>query len=104
MADIPLLQSEFLNCPCASATPTNSQQQQLLILLFTDRLTPSEAEVKLRSTVSQPKSCRTRDHILLSYLGIPNVEGQVPVFISRWNSVAQLYPQARGYLYVASYD
>jgi hypothetical protein len=34
----------------------------------------------------------------------PNLEGQVPVFISPRNRVAQLYPRALGSLYVASYD
>jgi hypothetical protein len=34
----------------------------------------------------------------------PNLEGQVPVFISPRNRVAQLYPQAMGSLFVASYD
>jgi hypothetical protein len=33
----------------------------------------------------------------------PNLEGQVPVFISLRNRVAQLYPQALGSLFVASY-
>jgi hypothetical protein len=33
----------------------------------------------------------------------PNLEGQVPVFISPRNRVAQLYPRALGSLYVASY-
>jgi hypothetical protein len=33
-----------------------------------------------------------------------NLEGQVPVFISSRNRVAQLYPRALGSLYVASYD
>jgi hypothetical protein len=32
------------------------------------------------------------------------MEGQVPVFISPRNKVAQIYPQALGYLSVASYD
>jgi hypothetical protein len=32
------------------------------------------------------------------------MEGQVPVFISHRNRVAQLYPRALGSLYVASYD
>jgi hypothetical protein len=35
---------------------------------------------------------------------IPNVGGQVPVFISPRNKVAQLYLQALRYLLVASYD
>jgi hypothetical protein len=34
----------------------------------------------------------------------PNLEGQVPVFISPRNRVAQLHPQALGSLFVASYD
>jgi hypothetical protein len=34
----------------------------------------------------------------------PNVQGQVPVFISPRNRVAQLYPRALGSLSVASYD
>jgi hypothetical protein len=33
-----------------------------------------------------------------------NLEGQVPVFIYPRNKVAQLYPQALGSLFVASYD
>jgi hypothetical protein len=37
-------------------------------------------------------------------LGSPNLEDQVPVFISPRNSVAQLHPQALGYLFVAFYD
>jgi hypothetical protein len=35
---------------------------------------------------------------------LPNLEGQVPAFISLRNRVAQLYPQALGSLSVASYD
>jgi hypothetical protein len=38
---------------------------------------------------------------ILDYL---NLQGQVPVFISPRNRVAQLYPQAPGFLFVASYD
>jgi hypothetical protein len=33
----------------------------------------------------------------------PNLEGQVPIFISPRNRVAQLYPRALGSLFVASY-
>jgi hypothetical protein len=41
----------------------------------------------------------TRDHILLSQIrDSPNLEDQVPVFISPMNRVAQLYPQALGFL------
>jgi hypothetical protein len=45
------------------------------------------------------------NHILLSQIrDSPNLEGQVPIFISPRNRVAQLYPQALGSLFVASYD
>jgi hypothetical protein len=47
----------------------------------------------------------TRDHILLSQIwGFPSLEGQVPIFISPKNRVAQLYPQDSDSLFVASYD
>jgi hypothetical protein len=45
------------------------------------------------------------DHILLSQIrDSPNLEGQVPVFISPRNRLAQLYPQPMGSLFIASYD
>jgi hypothetical protein len=43
------------------------------------------------------------DLILLKF-ETPNLEGQVPVFISSRNRVARLYPQAMGSLFVASYN
>jgi hypothetical protein len=44
-------------------------------------------------------------HILLSqFRDSPNLEGQVPVFISSRNRVAQLYPQTLNSLFVPSYD
>jgi hypothetical protein len=47
----------------------------------------------------------THDHILLSQIrDSPNLEDQIPVFISPRNRVAQLYSQALGSLFVASYD
>jgi hypothetical protein len=47
----------------------------------------------------------THGHILLSQTRDSlNLEGQVPVFISPRSRVAQLYPQAVGSLFVASYD
>jgi hypothetical protein len=49
--------------------------------------------------------CVTHDHSLLSQIRYsPNLKGQVPVFISLKNRVAQLYPQALGSLFVVSYD
>jgi hypothetical protein len=44
------------------------------------------------------------DNILLSQIqDSPNLDGQVPVFISLRNRVAQLYPQELGSLFLASY-
>jgi hypothetical protein len=58
------------------------------------------SEVILRS-----ESCWTHDHILLSLIrDSPTLEGQVPVFISPRNRVVQLYPQALGSHFDASYD
>jgi hypothetical protein len=46
-----------------------------------------------------------RDYILLpQILDFPNLDGQVPVFISPRNRVVQLYPRALGSLFFASYD
>jgi hypothetical protein len=51
------------------------------------------------------ESCGTRDHILLSQIrDSHNLEGQIPVFKSPRNRVAQLYPQALASLFVASYE
>jgi hypothetical protein len=47
----------------------------------------------------------TYGHILLSQIrDSPNLEGQVPVFISPRDRVAQLYSQELGSFYVASYN
>jgi hypothetical protein len=46
----------------------------------------------------------THDHILLSQISdSPNLQSQVPVYITPRNRVAQLYPQALDSLFV-SYD
>jgi hypothetical protein len=55
--------------------------------------------------ILRSESCETHDHILLSQIrDSPNLEGQVPLFISPRNLVAQLYLQALGSLVFASYD
>jgi hypothetical protein len=43
-------------------------------------------------------------YFLFQIRDFPNLEGQVPVFISPRNRVAQLHPQALDSLFVASYD
>jgi hypothetical protein len=62
--------------------------------------------VALASTVIlRSKSHETYDQILLSQIwDSPNLEGQVPVFISPRNRVAQLYPQALDSIFVTSCD
>jgi hypothetical protein len=59
----------------------------------------------LASAIILGSECRgTHDHILLSQIrDCPNMEGQVPVFISPRNRVARLYPQILDYFFVASY-
>jgi hypothetical protein len=55
--------------------------------------------------IRESESRGTRDHILLSPIrDSPNLEGQDPVFISSKKSVSQLYPEAPGSIFVASYD
>jgi hypothetical protein len=47
------------------------------------------------SVILRSDSRWTRDHILLyQILDSPNLEGQVPIFISPRNRVAQFYPQS----------
>jgi hypothetical protein len=57
------------------------------------------------AVILRSKSPGTHDHILLSQIrDSPNLEGQATVFITPMNRVAQLYPQALGSLFIASYD
>jgi hypothetical protein len=51
------------------------------------------------------ESCGAHDHILLPQIrDSPNLEGQIPVFMSFRNRAAQLYPLALCSLLVISYD
>jgi hypothetical protein len=53
------------------------------------------------AVILKSESCWTHDHIPLYQIrDPPNLEGQVPVFISPGNRVAQLYPQVLGSLFV----
>jgi hypothetical protein len=50
-----------------------------------------------KAVIVESESCGTHDHILLSHFrDCPNLDGQVPVFISPRYRVAQLYPQGLG--------
>jgi hypothetical protein len=56
------------------------------------------------AVILRSESRRTHDHILLFKMrDSPNLEGQVPVFLSLGNRVTRLYPQALGSLFVAAY-
>jgi hypothetical protein len=58
-----------------------------------------------RAVIFGSKPRGTRDHILLPQIQhSPNMEGQVPVFISPRNRVAQSFSRALGSLFVASDD
>jgi hypothetical protein len=68
--------------------------------------TPTE-HLRLQSlcNILPDESRGTHAHFLLSQIrDYLNLEGQVPVFISPRTSLAQLYPQTLGSLFVASYD
>jgi hypothetical protein len=55
-----------------------------------------------RAFILRSDSRETHDHILLSQIrNSPNLEGQVPVFISPRNRIAQLYPPALGSIFVS---
>jgi hypothetical protein len=57
------------------------------------------------AVILRSESRETHDHIFLSqFRDSPNLEGQVPVFISPRNRVARLHPQPLGSLFVSSYD
>jgi hypothetical protein len=49
-----------------------------------------------RAVTLRCKSRRTHDHILLSHMRLPNLEGQVPVFISPRNRMEHLCPRTLG--------
>jgi hypothetical protein len=58
-----------------------------------------------RAVIRGSDSRGTHDHIIPSQIrDSPNLEGHVPVFISTRKNVAQLYSQALGSLFIASYD
>jgi hypothetical protein len=57
------------------------------------------------AVILRSESRGTHDHILLSQIrDSPNLEGQVPVFITSRNRVARIYAQALGSLFIVSYD
>jgi hypothetical protein len=57
------------------------------------------------AVIMRSNSHENHDYILQSQIPVsPNLQGQGPVFISPRNMVAQLYPQALGSIFIASYD
>jgi hypothetical protein len=83
----------LLVCSCVAPSLTRERVCLLQLLLA------------LASTVILgSESHGTHDHILVSQIrDSPNLEGQIPVFISPRNRVAQLYLHALGSFFVASY-
>jgi hypothetical protein len=85
---------QLRGCWCGALSLTSERVCRLQLLL-----------VLASAVILGSESRGTRDHILLSQIrDSPNLEGHVPVFISPRNRVAQLYPQAMGSIFVASYD
>jgi hypothetical protein len=79
-------------CGAVSLTRKRVCRLQLLLVLAT-------------AVILESESRGNRDHILLFQIrDSPNLEGQVPVFISPRNTVAQSYPQALSSLFVAFND
>jgi hypothetical protein len=61
--------------------------------------------VLARAVILRSEALGANDKIVLSQIrDSPNLEGQVPLFISPRNSVDRLYPQALGSLFIVSYD
>jgi hypothetical protein len=57
------------------------------------------------AVILRSESRGTHDHMLVSQIrDSPNLDGEVPIFISLRNRVAQLYPEAPGSLFIASYE
>jgi hypothetical protein len=57
------------------------------------------------AVILRSESRGTHDHILMSQIrDSPNLEGQVLVYMSPRNKVAQVYPRALGSCFVSSYD
>jgi hypothetical protein len=83
------------NCdysPYVTSSLTRRQVCRLKLLL-----------VLASAVILRSESRGTHDYILLSQIrDSPNLDGQVPVFISPRNRVAQLYPQALGSLFLPS--
>jgi hypothetical protein len=62
------------------------------------------AAVFASSVIFRSESRGTHDHILLSQIwDTPNLEDQVPVFVSPRYRMARLYPQALGFIFCASW-
>jgi hypothetical protein len=81
-------------CAYITSSPTRGRVYHLQLLLVL------ASAVTLRS-----ESRRTHDHIFLSQIRDSlHLEGQVSVFIPPRKRVVQLYPQALGSRFVASYD
>jgi hypothetical protein len=81
-------------CWCGAHCPTRGGVRHLQLLLV------------LASVVILGSESRgTHDPVLLSQIrDSPNLEDQVPVFISPRKRVAQLYPQTLGSFFIASYN
>jgi hypothetical protein len=79
--------------PCVTSSLTREWVSRLQLLL-----------VLASAVILGSESRGTYDHVLLFQIrNSPNLEGQIPVFISPTNRATQLYIQAPGSLFIVSY-
>jgi hypothetical protein len=84
----------FQVCSCGAPSLTRERIYRLQLLL-----------ALASAVILGFESGGTHDHILFSQIrDSPNLECQVPIFMSLRKRVAQLYPQALGSPFVTSYD
>jgi hypothetical protein len=85
-------------CGCVILYPSSLTRGRVCNLLYNCFWALPEQSLLDRS----PAELTAIFYCLICYS--PNLEGQVPIFISPRNRVVQLYPRALGSLFVASYD
>jgi hypothetical protein len=78
---------------------------KVAVLFLWDALSDERTDLQFpMQSLSGPSRIESMTILYLLIWDSPNLEGQVPVFISPRNRLAQLYPRVLGSIYVASND